>query len=212
MPNWFELRIDITGKREEVQEFVQNVKGSKSYETEEYEFDFNHFIPQPSNIFRGNISAKDRVNLESFTTSGKGGILINSVPNWYDWNRENWGTKWNSNLHSSDCSADHNLHYVHTYNMSTAWADPRPVLHKMIEMYPHLEFEIEGYEESNEYGIYMSTYEDVFAEEQGDMIDEQNNRKIYYDSQADVYRYIDDDTDLADQEYFYPSYRYSWTE
>ena len=44
------------------------------------------------------------------------------------------------------------------------------------------------------------------------MIDEQNNRKIYYDSQADVYRYIDDDTDLADQEYFYPSYRYSWTE
>ena len=201
MPNWFESRIDITGKREDVRKFVENVKGSKTYDTEDYEFDFNHFIPQPSNIFRGSISVREE---KIFTEKG--------IPNWYDWNRENWGTKWNSNLHSSDCSVDHNLHYVHTYNMSTAWADPRPILHKMIEMYPHLEFEIEGYEESNEYGIYMSTYEDVFAEEKGDMIDEQNNREVYYDSHADIYRYIDDDTDVVDQEDFYPSYRYSWTE
>jgi len=201
MPNWFELRIDITGKREEVQEFVQNVKGSKSYETEDYEFDFNHFIPQPSNIFRGSISMREE---KMFIEKG--------IPNWYDWNRENWGTKWNSQLHSSDCSVDHPLHYVHTYNISTAWADPRPILHKMIEMYPHLEFEIEGYEESNEYGIYMSTYEDVFLEEQGTMVDEVNNREVYYDSQVDTYRYTDDDTDVVDQEDFYPANRYSWTE
>jgi len=201
MPNWFELRIDITGKREEVQEFVQNVKGSKSYETEDYEFDFNHFIPQPSNIFRGSISMREE---KMFIEKG--------IPNWYDWNRDNWGTKWNSQLHSSDCSVDHPLHYVHTYNISTAWADPRPILHKMIEMYPHLEFEIEGYEESNEYGIYMSTYEDVFLEEQGTMVDEVNNREVYYDSQVDTYRYTDDDTDVVDQEDFYPANRYSWTE
>tara|TARA_R110001632_G_scaffold153307_1_gene271136 strand:+ start:796 stop:1401 length:606 start_codon:yes stop_codon:yes gene_type:complete len=201
MPNWFESRIDVSGKREDVRKFVENVKGSKTYDTEDYEFDFNHFIPQPSNIFRGSISMREE---KMFIEKG--------IPNWYDWNRENWGTKWNSQLHSSDCSVDHPLHYVHTYNISTAWADPRPILHKMIEMYPHLEFEIEGYEESNEYGIYMSTYEDVFLEEQGTMVDEVNNREVYYDSQVDTYRYTDDDTDVVDQEDFYPANRYSWTE
>ena len=42
MPNWFNFTLDVSGKEEDVQAFVQNVKGSKHYDTEGYEFDFNH--------------------------------------------------------------------------------------------------------------------------------------------------------------------------
>jgi len=81
---------------------------------------------------------------------------------------------------------------------------------KMIEKYPDLDFEIEGEEESNEYGIYISTYEDVFLEEEPTFIDEMNNREVYWESEDTLYHYMDNDEVVPDQEDFYPINKYSW--
>jgi len=199
MPNWFNFTLDVSGKKEDVQEFVQNVKGSKDYDTEGYEFDFNHFIPQPENIFRGNLGVKEEKHCED-----------NGLPNWYRWNIDNWGTKWNASVDDSWVISDLENVYSYQYNLRTAWADPRPIIVKMIEKYPHLDFEIQGEEESNAYGIYVSTFEDVFLEEEPTFIDEMNGREVYWESEDNRWYYMDNDEFVPDQDDFYPINKYSW--
>ena len=199
MPNWFNFTLDVSGKEEDVQAFVQNVKGSKHYDTEDYEFDFNHFIPQPDNIFRGALGNKEEEYCKE-----------NSLPNWYNWNIANWGTKWNASVDDSYVVADIPNPYSYRYDMRTAWADPRPIIIKMIETYPDLDFEINGEEESNSYGIYVSTFEDVFLEEEPTLIDEMNGREVYWESEDNRWYYMDNDEFVLDQDDFWPINKYSW--
>lgn len=200
MPNWFNFTIDVNGSKKDVEEFVNNVQGSKKHDTEELEFDFNHFIPQPDNLFKESIGSDKKKELY-----GQG------IPNWYDWNIDNWGTKWNANCDERDIyySSEKDVSAVR-YDLSTAWADPRPVLHKMIEMYPQLHFTIEGEEDSTEYGIYINTSEDVFLEEEPTMTDEMNGKEVYWEVTDSLYHYMDNDELVPDQEDFYPSAKYSW--
>lgn len=194
MPNWFNFTLDVSGKEEDVQAFVQNVKGSKHYDTEGYEFDFNHFIPQPDNIFRGALGNKEEEYCKE-----------NDIPNWYNWNVVHWGTKWNAVV--DDWQDDGNSV---TYHMRTAWTDPRPIIIKMIEKYPHLDFWVSGEEESNEYGIYVCSSENVFLEEEPIMIDDMNGREVYWENEDDKWHYMDDDSLVEDQEDFWPINKYSW--
>ena len=199
MPDWFYFTLDVSGKKEDVQEFVQNVKGSEKFETEGSDFDFNHFIPQPDDIFRGSLGDKEE---EYCKESG--------VPNWYDWNCMHWGTKWNASVDDSCWTSELEKLSTFKYDMRTAWADPRPIIMKMLEKYPDLDFEISGEEESNEYGIYISTYEDVYLEEEPILINELNGREVYWESEDNQWHYMNDDSLVEDQENFYPRSKYSW--
>lgn len=51
---------------------------------------------------------------------------------WYDWNVENWGTKWNS----YDNEIEKNC-----VKFSTAWSDPTPIIRKLSEKYPDVKVE-----------------------------------------------------------------------
>jgi hypothetical protein len=198
MPNWFNFTLDVNGKEKDVQEFVENVKGSKRFDTEGYVFDFNHFIPQPDNIFRGALGSKEEKYCKD-----------NNLPDWYNWNVENWGTKWNANV---DDESGEGTNY-HTYFMSTAWADPRPIFEAMFKKYPHLSFEIEGEEESCEYGIYIKFDNGNIVnayEEEPTFIDEMTNREVYWESTDYLYHYMDNDEAVPDQEDFCPINKYSW--
>jgi len=191
MPNWFNFTLDVSGKKEDVQAFVENVKGKEGTTYEDREFDFNHFIPQPEGLY--DEKSEDDV-----------------FPNWYNWNIENWGTKWNALVDDSYVVADIPNPYSYRYDMRTAWADPRPVIIKMIETYPDLDFEINGEEESNSYGIYVSTFEDVFLEEEPTLIDEMNGREVYWESEDNRWYYMDNDEFVLDQDDFWPINKYSW--
>ena len=195
MPNWFYMTLEVNGKEEDVLTFVKNVKGSKKYETEGHDFDFNHFIPQPNNIFRDNIGAIKKEELDAM-----------GLPNWYDWNVENWGTKWNAHCEFVDFNGGGAV-----YNLETAWADPRPVIHKMIEMYPNLSFVIEGEEESQSYGIYIDSAEDIYGEEEPSYVDEDNDRDVHWDSDLYIWRYTDNYKEVENSEDFYPQTKYSWS-
>jgi len=191
MPNWFNFTLDVSGKKEDVQAFVENVKGKEGTTYEDREFDFNHFIPQPEGLY--DEKSEDDV-----------------FPNWYNWNIENWGTKWNALVDDSYVVADIPNPYSYRYDMRTAWADPRPIIIKMIETYPDLDFEISGEEESNSYGIYVSTFEDVFLEEEPTLIDEMNGREVYWESEDNRWYYMDNDEFVLDQDDFWPINKYSW--
>ena len=204
MPNWFYFTVNVSGEKKDVEAFVENVKGSKEFDTEGYEFDFNHFIPQPDNIFRENIGSDKKKELDAI-----------GVPNWYDWNNANWGTKWNANVETAFCLSSHEgFPMEYEYEISTAWAFPVPVMDKMVEMYPNIDFTIVGEEESSSYGVYWSTSEDLFLEEEPILVDESDNdREVYFNSGDEEYlwRYKDNNELVPDQDDFYPFNKYSWS-
>lgn len=193
MPNWFYFSLQVSGKKEEVEAFVENVKGTEKYETEGREFDFNHFIPQPDNIFRENIGSDKKKELDAI-----------GVPNWYDWNNANWGTKWNANV--EDEYSDGN---AHRYEMATAWAFPTPVIEAMIEKYPNLDFDITGEEEGGAYGVLIDTANKVWLEEEPSQVDEHTGREVYFND--GVWKYEDDGSEVPDQDDFWPMNQYSWS-
>ena len=54
---------------------------------------------------------------------------------WYKWRTRNWGTKWNAYGYEGGVQFDgKSLHFL------TAWAPPKPIVAKLAEMYPDLDF------------------------------------------------------------------------
>jgi len=83
-------------------------------------FDFNNIVPMPKEINpRGFLSYKDR-----------------EQPNWYDWSRENWGTKWNS----SDAEVTEEEENYVGFIFNTAWSAPTPIAVKLKRMFKDISF------------------------------------------------------------------------
>ncbi|WP_088656226.1 DUF1281 family ferredoxin-like fold protein [Geofilum rhodophaeum] len=86
--------------------------------------DFNKVKPQPENIFNGDLGREEE---EMCKREGR--------PTWYDWNRENWGTKWNC----SECKQEsHN-----TFVFTTAWQGVPNLILEISKAFPELQFEYE---------------------------------------------------------------------
>ena len=149
MPNWVSIKLNVKAQTpEELQSFLADVdvRNDEAQECAEdfnsFEFNFNALIPQPENLYRKNISSKDQERLAK-----------EGIPNWYDWNIKNWGTKWNacgSNLNKlSDTEC--------IIYFDTAWSFPDPVIAAMYDKYPNLEFNIIATEESHAFALEMDS-------------------------------------------------------
>ena len=82
----------------------------------------------------------------------------------------------------------------------------------MIDMYPNLDFEIEGEEESDSYGVYIVSSKEIWSEEEPTYVDGENDRQVYWDKDEMSYRYLDNDELVEDEEDFMPTTKYSWSE
>ncbi len=71
----------------------------------EIPFDFNRIIPVPAEVLAA-----------GYGTAG------------YDWQSQNWGTKWNSYDHHEDIVR---TEFATTWTFQTAWACPFPILHEL---------------------------------------------------------------------------------
>lgn len=101
MPNHVINKITISG--------YTSSQIKDRFSSEGREFDFNKLIPTPMHIYQGLISKEDE---EDF-------------PNWYKWNIDNWGTKWNC-YDSSVEDAEDEQSVVIKFN--TAWSVPYPII------------------------------------------------------------------------------------
>ena len=151
MPNWTSNTLRAEGKEADLRAFLEAVKWQDEI------FDFNRLIPMPDLLHHTGSGcctiANQEVNswfvndLEN--PHGEGAVRLFNVEeeaelkmigyrNWYDWSCENWGTKWNACRAelAEDCVKDG---YIEIH-FETAWAEPRPVLRKMFEMFPQLSF------------------------------------------------------------------------
>lgn len=74
---------------------------------------------------------------------------------WYEWNCDNWGTKWDASEIIMERESPTEL----SVKFQTAWSPPEPIFMKLVEKYNvriEGEFETEGYEET-----YNETYGDI---------------------------------------------------
>ena len=88
MPNWVHNSITIQGNKNQTTELA-NLLGAEYKGLDNGSVNFLNLVAPPEK------------NWEEYSTTGVPGLSIEDkaghpVFNWYDWNCENWGTKWNA--------------------------------------------------------------------------------------------------------------------
>ena len=120
MPNWTENKLEVSGTKEECEKFLAHMGE---------EMDFEKVIPSPKDMFHENLGDKERKLCEE-----KG------IPNWLEWQSENWGTKWNACLTEPAQREVFGKFVTLIYRFDTAWDTPRPVIAKLWEQWTELGF------------------------------------------------------------------------
>lgn len=151
MANWVSNSLDIIGTKDEVEEFMKFVNaehtvthfdwkddedGNKVEVLEDItyssKFNFNAIVPAPTepNAYSDHIDENGKVQQP-----------------WYDWNINNWGTKWNAREVSVDRMADNCV----SYYFDTAWSPPTPIIEKLAKLFPTVKIHYR-YEEEQGWG------------------------------------------------------------
>lgn len=113
-------------------------EAKKKVLTDENVFDFNLLIPQPENIFNGSLGEEERKM-----------CIEENRPNWYDWNSENWGTKWNAYQTEVLTNDDDTLEFT----FQTAWNIPQPIINSLFELFEGCEIHYLAVDEGGNFAV-----------------------------------------------------------
>lgn len=160
MPNWVYNSVSVSGTKETIEAFYDKATAphpdtfdketGKVVYTENPEFSFWNFVAPPKEA----VESGEYFGTHGWSDGKKQG---DTSTNWYNWNNENWNTKWDAcDTHSEttinkDGSADISI----TYN--TAWSIPEPVMTAMVEQHPELTFSFSCEEEQGWGAEYSGT-------------------------------------------------------
>lgn len=130
MPNHTYNTIIATGTPEALEAFTSKAKH------EDREFSYWSFVTPPQEALDSG---------EYWETNGfvKGERKGDTPNNWYNFNRREWGTKWDT----YDLYAERQSDTKWRASFSSAWSPPVPVFEAMVEQHPELEFEFYWEEE-----------------------------------------------------------------
>lgn len=146
MPNWVSNSINVTplpNSSATLDEFRERLNSKPDFMVdEERPFSFHMFVT-PTDITREEYYGKEITHTNPETgatiTGSEGGV-------WYEWNNENWNTKWDA----CDSDVDDNPEYI-CIKFETAWAAPYKVVDAMSRQFPELVFDV-WWEEEQGYG------------------------------------------------------------
>ena len=124
MPNWIYNDVTVSGDKDQMNKFFEDCfdKGGC--------IDFDKIVPSPKtkkDCPKDYICNPEERHIEAL----KGREWFD----WYNWNCNNWGTKWNA----CDGYCDDNGHFF----FATPWCSPAPIFRKLMELYPKLCFEVD---------------------------------------------------------------------
>ena len=114
MPNWCNNTITISGPKDKIKAIWDKAN-------EEDGGLLSAMVPQPDNMFHGDLGEKERKECEA-----KG------IPNWYDWSVANWGTKWDVSTEGLELVEDGDDAQITGY-FDSAWAPPIPAYYTFLE-------------------------------------------------------------------------------
>ena len=161
MPNWCVNQIDITGDAEEVAKLVEFVKSDESA------FTFENIVPPPATEMYSSAGSHNKYvcGCESvaepdpenegryfWVIDGKKVDFFGKCPthnepsfgnhpdNWYNWNIENWGTKWSAAEVWSTEDYEVGDRCIE-YSFDTAWSPAEPIVAALAAKFPKLHIE-----------------------------------------------------------------------
>jgi hypothetical protein len=156
MPNWVITKIYITGPEDKIKEFEGKCLRPNEDEDGEFQraFSFDRIKQRPEELVN-TISPSPKPEVRKVKDMQGNEIVVevyreninNATPdqqeelrrkygysNWYDWNCNNWGTKW-------DCSDSHYTEEDKILQFQTAWACPEKIIAEMKLAFPDLRFD-----------------------------------------------------------------------
>lgn len=108
--------------------------------------DFEKVIPQPKNIFNGDLSSEKEDECRK-----------QGIPTWYDWNQANWGTKWNCYNVKSENET--------TFFFDTAWSSVPVIIETISLQFPDVEIIYEYADEDTGYNCGRLKFKNGLIEE-----------------------------------------------
>ena len=166
MPNHITNRLTIIGDKAEIARVFSEIKG----ERENQFIDFNKIAPLPTELDNtkspmSHITQKEyeeqehKIANNELTENEKRFGLSRCLTielsieykrkfgadNWYDWQTQNWGTKWNAyeQYTDNDCVIE----------FQTAWATPYMLMQKLSLKFPNCQFNLEYADEDFGYNV-----------------------------------------------------------
>ena len=141
MPNWCNNRLSVRGPKADVQAFIEKAKSAerKTYGGEPSVLSFASLVPP-------NYDDPDYQNAKECHVESDG---EHPNFNWYNWQVNNWGTKWDVNPDEADVEINDDLggdELEAVYSFSTAWSAPIEFYDAITEMFPTLTFDAYGWE------------------------------------------------------------------
>lgn len=177
MPNWCENELTVSGPAAAVAAFVADAKGTPHDHDRELAIDFNRFIPYPQQFIDLDLAArKRRAELDAMPAAARAQLPIEQRQpkdgynqGGYQWCVQHWGTKWNAADVSLKVEAMGHGWQKATFNFSTAWTPPTPVIAVAGAKHPGVELTLR-YSES------MAGFSGVFKVRKGEVVrDETTN-------------------------------------
>jgi len=158
MPNWCENEVNIYGKKEDLQKFLQECM-SKSEESDKGGYDrvldFTKVIPEPDYETTPVAHTFPSIHAAFAKTEEEKQVALKNEPTIredaeWDWRVQHWGTKWDlSEMNVLDVDDD----YI-CMNFDTAWGPPEGIYDALVKKYPDLH--ISWF--YNEPGVQMAGY------------------------------------------------------
>jgi hypothetical protein len=207
MPNWCYNSLCVSGEKEILADFVsktlvpRNMSSEEEYD-ESHKFTFNILHPLPKALEGGfsplpKLEGEDDIQYKERMAEN---VRLYGAEDWYDWNRYNWGTKWDASSTCIEELDDNNF----DLKFNTAWSPPIYWFEKVIPMYPQLEFDLIFDEESQDYCGRMTGREGEIDLQVGKpFFTDHEEKRVIYDMSRGKWKY-EDSGELIDDEDFYP--------
>lgn len=125
MPNWCENHVRITGNKDTIQKLI------------DAKLSLEQLLPIPKELqYPENYLTDENVRVE-FEKQKKVNLEKHGSEYWYDWCLENWGTKWDIDLHTIE-TMDDEIYAV----FSTAWSPPIEAMKALVKQNKDLEIDM----------------------------------------------------------------------
>lgn len=116
MPNWCYNTVEIVGPKENIDQFEKFLTDRSGEDW------FDYFLPTPVELNDTQSPNRDTVLAQQLIE--KYGAI-----DWYDWNVNNWGTKWNCTANGFERTGEMSI----KFSCETAWAPPTTLYQRIAD-------------------------------------------------------------------------------
>jgi hypothetical protein len=210
MPNWCYNYVTVKGDPKELHRLVEAMRiTEKNSKGEDYQtFGLNHLYPCPTELSE-TVSSFGHAQSPEHEQQMKDNLAKYGASDWYDWNIENYGTKWGAcHMEMDEDNLDEENGSLHFY-FESAWSPANGLMEKVSGLFPELIFAMHNTEEANFFACWfvfhngktvaegeMGTDPTAEVQARWDKMEEEDDDSVY-EEQSDFYNGLTDDLETA---------------